>query len=220
MNRFFFSGFFSLSVLMGCLAGRAQDTTNTIGNVSIASPTAASLGKYGDFPVSYNTGLPQISIPIYTVKAGSLSLPISLSYHASGLKVQEEASWVGAGWSLNAGGMITRTVVGAADDHRAPRIVRRDDMGMAEALVDQDRAVDQILFGERRLKACIEIGHRAARAMALRAIGVEEGAGPVFQAAAGVVPLRQGYEGGCRRDDAANAERAMDHGWSPAGERT
>jgi len=28
------------------------------------------------------------------------------------------------------------------------------------------------------------------------------------------------YEGGCRRDDAANAEQAMDHGWSPAGERT
>ncbi len=94
----------------------AQDTTNAIGSVSIASPTAASLGKYGDFPVSYNTGLPQISIPLYTVKAGTLSLPISLSYHASGLKVQEEASWVGAGWSLNAGGMITRTVVGAADD--------------------------------------------------------------------------------------------------------
>src|SRR5580698_7637476 len=87
-----------ISVVQRCYA---QDTTNTIGNVSIASPTAASLGKYGDFPVSYNTGLPQISIPIYTVKAGSLSLPISLSYHASGLKVQEEASWVGAGWSLN-----------------------------------------------------------------------------------------------------------------------
>jgi hypothetical protein len=104
---------FLLSVARMCYA---QDTSNTIGNVSIASPTAASLGKYGDFPVSYNTGLPQINIPIYTVKAGSLSLPIGLSYHASGLKVEEEASWVGAGWSLNAGGVITRTVVGAADD--------------------------------------------------------------------------------------------------------
>jgi hypothetical protein len=95
---------------------QAQDTTNTIGNVSIASPTAASLGKYGDFPVSYNTGLPNINVPIYTVKSGSLSLPISLSYHAGGLKVQEQAGWVGAGWSLNAGGVITRTVAGAPDD--------------------------------------------------------------------------------------------------------
>ena len=116
MNRQLFSGFFFLWMAIGSQAVFAQDTTNTIGNVSIASPTAASLGKYGDIPVSYNTGIPNISIPIYTVKAGSLSLPVSLSYHGSGLKVQEEASWVGAGWALNAGGVITRTVVGAADD--------------------------------------------------------------------------------------------------------
>jgi YD repeat-containing protein len=116
MNRQLFSRFLFLWMAIGSQAGFAQDTTNTIGKVSIASPTAASLGKYGDFPVSYNTGLPQISIPIYTVKSGSLSLPVSLSYHASGLKVQEEASWVGAGWALNAGGCITRTVIGAADD--------------------------------------------------------------------------------------------------------
>jgi YD repeat-containing protein len=116
MNRQLFSGFFFLWTAIWSQAGFAQDTTNTIGNVSIASPTAASLGKYGDIPVSYNTGIPNISIPIYTVKAGSLSLPVSLSYHGSGLKVQEEASWVGAGWALNAGGVITRTVVGAADD--------------------------------------------------------------------------------------------------------
>ena len=108
----------SILILLGLVVqiSYAQDTTNTIGNVSIASPTAASLGKYGDIPVSYNTGIPNISIPLYTVKAGTLSVPISLSYHASGLKVQEAASWVGAGWSLNAGGVITRTVVGAADD--------------------------------------------------------------------------------------------------------
>jgi hypothetical protein len=94
----------------------SQDTTNTIGRVSISSPTAASLGKFGDIPVSYHTGLPQIDIPIYTVEAGQVKIPISISYHASGLRVQENASWVGAGWALNAGGCITRTVVGAPDD--------------------------------------------------------------------------------------------------------
>ncbi len=94
----------------------AQDSANAMGTVSIASPTAASLGKYGDIPVSYHTGIPNIDIPFYTVKAGPLSLPIGLSYHASGLKVMEPASWVGAGWSLNAGGVITRTVVGQPDE--------------------------------------------------------------------------------------------------------
>ncbi|MDF2191498.1 hypothetical protein [Paraflavitalea sp. CAU 1676] len=97
-----------------CLA--QQDTTSPYPKVTIASPTAASLGKYTDFPVSYHTGVPQISIPIYTVKEGPLSLPISLSYHAGGIKVMEPASWVGTGWSLQAGGMISRVVRGAPDE--------------------------------------------------------------------------------------------------------
>lgn len=103
-------------LLQPALYTRAQDTTNTIGRVTIASPTAASLGKFGDIPVSYHTGIPDISIPVYAVKSGSLQLPVGLSYHAGGLKVQENAGWVGAGWALNAGGVITRTVVGAPDD--------------------------------------------------------------------------------------------------------
>ena len=111
-----FSALIVFCILTSSKDAFSQDTTNTIGHVSIASPTAASLGKYGDIPVSYHTGLPNIDVPIYTVESGSLKLPISLSYHASGLKVQEQASWVGAGWALNAGGMITRTVVGAPDD--------------------------------------------------------------------------------------------------------
>jgi len=89
---------------------------STLDKISIASPTAASLGKYADIPVNYHTGVPGVDIPIYTVKAGSLSLPVSLSYHASGLKVQEAASFVGAGWSLNAGGVITRSVKGGPDE--------------------------------------------------------------------------------------------------------
>jgi len=94
----------------------AQDTSSTMGKVHIASPTAASLGKYGDIPVSYHTGIPNIGIPIYTIQSRSLKLPISLSYHAGGLKTQENSSWVGGGFSLMAGGCITRTVIGTPDD--------------------------------------------------------------------------------------------------------
>ena len=83
------------------------------------SPNAASLGKYGDIPVSHHTGVPNISIPIHTLTEGELSVPISLSYHSSGIKVDELASWVGLGWSLNAGGAITRTIVGAHDEGAA-----------------------------------------------------------------------------------------------------
>ena len=80
------------------------------------SPNAAALGKYADYPVSYFTGVPAINIPLYTLKDGAATLPISLSYHASGIKVGEVASSVGLGWVLNAGGVITRTVKGAPDE--------------------------------------------------------------------------------------------------------
>jgi hypothetical protein len=79
------------------------------------SPNAASLGQFGDIPVSYYSGIPEITIPIYTIKCGCITLPISLNYHASGIKVAQESGWVGLGWSLFAGGVITRTVCGYDD---------------------------------------------------------------------------------------------------------
>ena len=80
------------------------------------APNAASVSKFVDVPVSYYTGTPQISIPIYEAKAGSLSVPISINYHASGHRVDEVASWVGLGWSLDAGGTISRSIRGLADE--------------------------------------------------------------------------------------------------------
>ncbi|MBO9204677.1 MULTISPECIES: RHS repeat domain-containing protein [Niastella] len=105
---------FALGCLINFATGNAQE--NVSRSVSISSPTAASLAKFGDIPVSYHTGTPAVNIPLYTIKSGTLQMPVSLSYHASGLKVQEQASWVGAGWALNAGGVITRTIMGAPDD--------------------------------------------------------------------------------------------------------
>nr|NQU89970.1 RHS repeat protein [Bacteroidota bacterium] len=80
------------------------------------SPTASELGKYGQIPVGMFTGTPNIDIPLYSFKTKNLSVPISLSYSSNGIKVDQVASWVGLGWSLNAGGVITRTVRGQPDD--------------------------------------------------------------------------------------------------------
>ena len=95
----------------------AQPVNNYVKDVSMPAPNAAALGKYGDYSVGNFTGVPDISIPIYTVQEGPLSLPIGLSYHASGIKAAEMASWVGAGWALNCGGIISRTVQGLKDEH-------------------------------------------------------------------------------------------------------
>src|SRR6266550_5163520 len=107
----------ALPVLL--LVLRSPLATQTVSNVmqpNVPSPTAASLGKFGDIPISYYTGVPVISIPLFTAKGKTLQLPISLSYHASGIKVEEIGGWVGAGWALEAGGVITRTVRGIVDE--------------------------------------------------------------------------------------------------------
>jgi hypothetical protein len=79
------------------------------------APETAALFRFADYPMDYSTGLPQISIPIYEVQSGSLSVPISISYHASGRRVSDQDGPVALGWSLNAGGMVSRTIYGSPD---------------------------------------------------------------------------------------------------------
>jgi YD repeat-containing protein len=84
--------------------------------VSIPSPNAAMLGQFGNVPVSLYSGLPQIEVPIYNIEEGSINVPISLNYHASGVKPDLHPGWVGLNWNLSTGGAITRTVRDMPDD--------------------------------------------------------------------------------------------------------
>jgi len=97
---------------------RGQSSTDGLikMNVLPPSPNSSALAKYVDFPVNQYTGIPQISLPLGSIEDKGLSIPISLSYHAGGTKVEEIASWVGLGWSLSGGGVITRTVRGLPDE--------------------------------------------------------------------------------------------------------
>jgi hypothetical protein len=74
------------------------------------SPNAASYDKYGEIPVSTYTGVPDIEVPIHTIVNADIKVPVTLSYHSSGIRVDEEASRAGLGWVLNAGGVINRRV--------------------------------------------------------------------------------------------------------------
>ena len=106
----------SISIILTLTSFAQEDIPYNVSSAIPPSPTSASLGKYGDVPVGLYTGIPSISIPIYNITEGNLSVPISITYHSQGFKVAEEASWIGLGWSLNAGGTITRAVKGAPDD--------------------------------------------------------------------------------------------------------
>jgi len=93
-----------------CGVQSSQAQTASIPSVVPPPADAANLGRYGDVPVNLSVGLPNINIPIYSIKTPRLEVPINLSYYASGVKVDDIASWVGLGWALNAGGVITRSV--------------------------------------------------------------------------------------------------------------
>jgi len=95
--------------------GQTYAPNLTLPNQIPPSPDAAVLGKYGEIPVNMTAGVPNISVPFYEIKTAKLSVPISINYDASGIKVDQTASWVGLQWDLSAGGVITRTINGVDD---------------------------------------------------------------------------------------------------------
>jgi hypothetical protein len=82
------------------------------------SPQSEQFFKHFEFPANNPNGIINYSIPIYEVKSGSLSLPISLSYVSGGTKITDDPGEIGLGWSLNAGGRIARTIYGRPDGIR------------------------------------------------------------------------------------------------------
>jgi hypothetical protein len=102
------------------ISGTSQQPQFSNFNTSPVSPEATAMGKYGDIPVGLYTGVPNISIPLGELSSREITVPVSLSYHSSGLKVEEVATNVGLGWSLSAGGTITRVIRGLPDLEASP----------------------------------------------------------------------------------------------------
>ena len=109
--------FFIYLLFEFCLPGNfRQLAAQGLPKILPPSPEAASLFRFLDYAVDYSSGVPQVSIPLYEVKSGSLRVPVSISYFAGGRRVNDVTGPVGLGWSLNAGGMIARTIYGKPDD--------------------------------------------------------------------------------------------------------
>jgi YD repeat-containing protein len=83
---------------------------------NVPSPNSQALQIFGTFPQSSYTGVPAISVPLYTIKYKNISIPIGLSYNTNLVKPDSHPGWVGLGWNLSAGGAITRVVNGQPDD--------------------------------------------------------------------------------------------------------
>ena len=68
--------------------------------------------------VDYSTGIFHYQMPLYTLKSGDYELPISLRYTGKGVKVSDKPGLVGYNWTLDTGGIVTRTVRGGIPDEK------------------------------------------------------------------------------------------------------
>src|SRR5258708_4566924 len=107
----------AISILASCSVALLSLSAQTgSSRVTVPSPTAASLGQFGAVPLGLYTRVTNISNQLFPVPSRALQLPIALRYNASGSRVEEIGGWIGLGWSLEAGGVITRTVRGKVDE--------------------------------------------------------------------------------------------------------
>ncbi len=76
-------------------------------NKLYTSPEVSQLMKVDFIPTNLYTGKLELDIPLFEIKTDNTSIPISLKYNSGGVKVEEEASNVGLGWVLQAGGNVS-----------------------------------------------------------------------------------------------------------------
>ncbi|MBK9567969.1 MAG: hypothetical protein IPO37_23235 [Saprospiraceae bacterium] len=114
MMRNYLSTFLMVNFLLTGVLLQAQ---NALVPDILPSADATALGKYDKFQVSSYTGQVDISIPLYTLQANNKTIDLRLNYDGSGILARQHPGWVGQNWSLKAGGVITRTVHGLADEY-------------------------------------------------------------------------------------------------------
>lgn len=102
-------------ILMSVCALSLADDYDIVAPDWFKSPEAAAFKRYGENSVNEYTGNAAISIPLYTLTYKDIEIPIHLDYDASGIKIDQEASWVGLGWNLLAGGCINYVSAGRYD---------------------------------------------------------------------------------------------------------
>lgn len=79
-------------------------------------PNAFQITKTAEVRVGLNTGTANISVPLFEIAAGGTKIPLTLSYSSNGVPVDEIASRTGINWTLNIGGVISRTVMDEDDE--------------------------------------------------------------------------------------------------------
>lgn len=106
---------FSLASLSLLLSFNSFCQSHTLPQITPKSPNVAAMEKHVDVPVNLSTGMIKLDIPLFSFKAGDVTIPITLNYANNGLQTDEIPTWVGHGWSLSCGGVISYQQKGLND---------------------------------------------------------------------------------------------------------
>lgn len=112
--------FFTLLLIGFVCKSQTPEIKTDLPTIIPPSPNIANLMKFEEVPVSNYTGVPNITIPLFSTKtlAKDILFDLSLIYHPASVAVEEIAGDVGLGWVLQNGGSISRTVMGLPDEIR------------------------------------------------------------------------------------------------------
>lgn len=91
-----------------------------------AGPQAASVVRLMDEAgVSQSLGAVEVDVPFYTLEGKELCVPIGVRYMSHGIRLDEIAGVAGLGWSLYAGGCVTRSVMDMPDEFTSQYMTHR-----------------------------------------------------------------------------------------------
>ncbi|UZT98206.1 hypothetical protein ODZ84_01135 [Chryseobacterium fluminis] len=108
---------FGLTFLVILNNMKAQEGIN-FGDFQKPVPSISSLSTYMKNPTSVASGVPEISIPLAHLPTADsrINMSVGLGYHPANVNSYEPAGETGLGWSLFAGGVISREIVGDLDE--------------------------------------------------------------------------------------------------------
>lgn len=83
----------------------------------LKSPDVTEFMKSNYLPMNEYSGRADVQIPLYEIDLDGLKIPIIITYNTGGVQVNSAATRVGLNWSLSAGGLISKEIVGDQDTY-------------------------------------------------------------------------------------------------------
>jgi|GEM_PF-4947360 len=95
---------------------QAQTQQTLLNHHALPSPTVSGLVSNLSVQPDIFSGRLNASIPLIEMQSGDLGISLNLNYDINSIKVSEPVGWLGTGWDVSVGGVVTRVLKGNPDE--------------------------------------------------------------------------------------------------------